>query len=68
MKKYDFVKVIEAEDQDMARFLNAEGMVIGVDKGEYPVEVCLFNKVLQRLIVDEGNLYFKVSELEVIQC
>lgn len=67
MNKYDFVKVIEAEDAYMERFIDAEGMVIGITESEYyPIEVCLFNKELQKIIIDEGNLFFKENELEII--
>lgn len=68
MKKYDFVRVVEVEEDPMKEFIGSEGMVIGIDDSwEYPVEVCLFNKELQRKIIDEGILYFKKNELEVIE-
>ncbi len=70
MKKYDFVRVTEAVDEEMKDFVGAEGMIIQVDEHEYtkyPIEVCLFDKKLQAIIVDEGNLHFKESELEIIR-
>ena len=67
MRKYDFVKIIEVEDEVMEQFLGTEGMIIDIDTSyEYPIEVCLFDKELQERIVDEGNLMFKESELEII--
>ncbi len=67
MKKYDFVRVVEVEEDHMKKFIGAEGMIIGIDDWEYPIEVCLFDKKLQAIIVDEGNLSFKESELEIIR-
>lgn len=66
MKKYDFVRVVDVEEEHMKVFVGAEGMIIDIGTGPYPIEVCLFNKDLQARIVDEGNLLFKEKELELI--
>ncbi len=70
MEKYDYVQVIDYDETvglNLDEFIGAEGMIINIDnRGDFPIEVCFFNKELQDKVLYHGCIHWKENELEVI--